>query len=62
MQLEITIQERERQISYDDITYIWNVKYDTDSYVECKTWHKQTHLWNRKRITDIENRLGIAKG
>ena len=35
MQLEITIQERERQISYD-ITYIWNVKYDTDSYVECK--------------------------
>ena len=29
-------------------------------YVESKIWHKWTYLWNR--ITDIENRLVVAKG
>ena len=42
--------ERERQIPYD-ITY-----------VESKIWHKWTYLWNRNRLTDIENRLVVAKG
>ena len=31
-------------------------------YVESKTWHKWTYLWNRKRLTDIENRFVVAKG
>ena len=25
-------------------------------------WHKRTHLQNRNRFTDIENRLAVAKG
>ena len=43
--------ERERQIPYD-ITYIWNLKYDTNG----------TYLQNRNRLTDTENRLVVAKG
>ena len=41
--------ERERQIPYD-VTYMWNLKYDTNEL-----------LWNRNRLTDIENRLVVAK-
>ena len=48
LQLEIILLsklERERQISYD-ITYMWNLKYDTNEPVyetESKTW--RTDLW-----------------
>ena len=31
-------------------------------YEESKTWHKRTYLQNRKRLTDTENRLAVAKG
>ena len=31
-------------------------------YVESKIWHKWIYLWNRNRLTDIENRLVVAKG
>ena len=31
-------------------------------HVESKIWHEWTYLWNRNRLTDIENRLVIAKG
>ena len=31
-------------------------------YVESKIWHKWNYLWNRNRLTDIENRLVVAKG
>ena len=30
-------------------------------YMETKIWHKLTCLQNRKRLTDIENRLVVAK-
>ena len=30
--------------------------------VESKIWHKRTYLRNRNRLTDIENRLVVAKG
>ena len=40
----------ERQNPYD-ITYMWNLKYGTKEL-----------LWNRNRLTDIENRLVVAKG
>ena len=30
--------------------------------MESKIWHKWTYLWNRNRLTDIENRLTVAKG
>ena len=30
--------------------------------MECKIWHKRTFLQNRNRLTDIENRLVVAKG
>ena len=44
--------EREKQIPYD-ITYMWNLKYDTSQHVYKKK--------NKNRLTDIENRL-VAKG
>ena len=30
-------------------------------YVESKIWHKRTYLWNRNRLTDIENKLTVTK-
>ena len=42
--------KKERQIPYD-ITYTWNLKYDTSELI-CET----------KRPTDIKNRLVAAKG
>ena len=29
-------------------------------HVESKIWHRQTYLWNRNRLTDMENRLVFA--
>ena len=31
-------------------------------YVESKMWHKWNYIWNRNRLTDIDNRLVTAKG
>ena len=31
-------------------------------YVEFKTCYKRTYLWDRNRITDIENKLEAARG
>ena len=42
--------EKERQIPYD-ITYMWNLKYDTNELIY------ETNI-----LTDIENRLVVAKG
>ena len=42
--------ERERQIPYD-ITYMWNLKYDTNELI----WQ------NRNRLTDIENKIKVTK-
>ena len=53
MELEIIIlskSKRERQIPYD-IIYMWSRKHDINEL-----------LWNRKRLTDIDNRLVVAKG
>ena len=33
----------------------------THTYVKYKIWHKWTHLQNRNRLTDIENKLMITK-
>ena len=41
---------RERQIPCD-ITYMWNLKSDTND-----------PIYKRNRLTDIENRLVVAKG
>ena len=30
-------------------------------YVESKIWHRWTHLWNRNRLTCIDNKLVVAK-
>ena len=30
--------------------------------MESKIWHKLTYLQNRNRLTDIDNRLVVAKG
>ena len=40
----------EKEIPYD-ITYVWNLNIN-----------KWTYLWKRNRLTNIENRLVIAKG
>ena len=42
--------ERERQIPHD-ITYKWNLKYDTNELI-----------YETNRLTDIENKLVVAKG
>ena len=39
---------RERQMPYD-ITYVWNLKFDTNEL-------------NRNRLTNIENNLIVTKG
>ena len=31
------------------------------TYVLFKIWHKWTYLWKRNRLTDIENKLAVAK-
>ena len=51
MDLEIIILSEisQRQISYD-ITYMWNLKYDT-----------KEHIYETNRLTDIESRLLFAK-
>ena len=43
--------DRERQISYDT-PYMWNKK---------KKRYKWTYIQNRKRPTDIENKLMVTK-
>ena len=54
MDLEIIIlreiSQRESQIPYD-ITYMWTKK----------RWYKWTYLPNRNRLTDIEDKLMVAK-
>ena len=30
--------------------------------MESKIWHKWAYLWNKNRLTDMENRLVVAKG
>ena len=47
-----TMWSKSEKDKYHMISHMHNLKYD----------NKQTYLWNRKRITDIENRLVIAKG
>ena len=53
MDLEIFIlsemSDRESQISHD-ITYIWNLKYDTNEVIY------------RSRLTDMENQLMVTTG
>ena len=52
MHLEIIIlskSERERQIP-NDITFMWNLKYDTSE-----------HIYKTKTDSDTENRLVVAK-
>ena len=52
MDLKIIIlsEVRERQISYD-ITYMWNLKYDTNE-----------HIYETNRLTDTENKHGYQRG
>ena len=51
MELEIIILSKsERQIPYN-ITYLWNLKYDTNE-----------PIWKRNRVIDIDNRFVVSKG
>ena len=51
VQLEMIILSEARKRKTNTIWY--------HLYVESKIWHKWTYLWNR--LTDIENRLVVAK-
>ena len=31
-------------------------------YVESKIWHKWTYLWNKNRLSVIENKVMVTKG
>ena len=52
MELEIIIPSEVSQKEKDKYHMIWlrNLKYDTN------------YLWNRNRLTDVKNRLVVAKG
>ena len=50
MDLEIIILSEVSHTNTNDITYMWNLKYDTNK-----------HPRNRNRLTNIENRLVVAK-
>ena len=55
MQLEILLLSEISQKEKD--------KYNmTSLYVESKLWHKCTYLQNINRLTNVENRLVVAKG
>ena len=41
---------------------LWSNTIQYHLYVESKMWHKWTYRQNRNRLTDIENRLLVAKG
>ena len=53
MDLEIIILS---EVSQKDKYYMCHL------YVESKIWHKWTYLWNKNRLTDVENRFVVAKG
>ena len=53
MDLEIILP---REVSQKKTNTIW---YHLD--VESKTQHKWIYLWNKNRLTDIENSLVVAK-
>ena len=56
---------RERQILYD-ISYMWNLKYDTDELIyetETDSWTQKTDLWLPRGRREREGRiwsLGLA--
>ena len=52
MDLEIIILSEVSEIQIYDITYMWNLK----------KGYKWTHLQNRNRLTDFENKLVVTKG
>ena len=54
MNLDVIILSKvsQRQLSYD-ITYMESKK---------KKWYKWTYLQNRNRLTDLEDKLTVAKG
>ena len=45
---KVTKKEKDK---YHDITYMWNLKYDTNETI-----------WKRNRLRDTENKLVVAKG
>ena len=54
MQLEILILS---EVSQKETNTIWY-----HLHMESKICYKWTYLWNRNRLTDIEDRLIVAKG
>ena len=54
MQLETVILREVRKGKTHTIWYYL--------YMESKIWHEWTHLRNRNRFMDMENRPGVAKG
>ena len=54
MQLEMIILSEVSQRKTNTIWY--------HLYMESKIWHKWIYLWNRNRLTDVENRLAKGEG
>ena len=52
-----SLSEKDRQIQYD-ITYIWNLKYDTNQHI-CET--KQTHSY-REQTCGCQGGGGVEEG
>ena len=51
MDLDITIQSKVRKKKPYDITYMWNLKYDTDQYI-----------YGKNRLTDRKQTCGCREG
>ena len=48
------VSQKEKEKWYDMIWY--------HLYIEFKIWHKKAYLWNKDRLTDIDNQLVVTKG
>ena len=46
------------EISQKETNTVW---YQLLIYVESKIWYKWTYLWNRNRLTDVENTLVVVE-
>ena len=58
MQLEITISSQKRMTNTICITYMWNLKYDTNE----PTYEAETASWTQRTDLVVAKRKGVAGG
>ena len=58
MQLEITIPSQKKMTNIICITYMWNLKYDTNE----PTYEAETASWTQRTDLVVAKRKGVAGG